>query len=283
MPLTLFNAADNDYFRTMRIPLLAGRVFDDSDHAAGPVTTIINQEIASKWWPNAAAAIGEQIKWGGPYMDGKNIQVVGVVGNVSQMGLDGAPMPQMYFPHSQMPSNSMVVLLRTTGDPVSLIPAVRSLVRALDPNLPIQSLQPFEESLGATLRSRRFTTTLLGVFAVLAIVLAAIGIYGVLNYWVSVRNREIAVRLALGAQRAAILRWAASHAAILTGLGIVFGVSGAWAASRWLESLVYGVSVRDPRMMVAAAAAILLIACIAATWPLRRALKVDVVRNLHDA
>lgn len=174
-------------------------------------------------------------------------------------------------------------MVRTAGDPSALIPAVRHRVAAVDRNVPIQSLRPFEKWLGATLERRRFSTLLLGLFAVLAMILATVGIYGVLNYWVSVRQNEIAIRLALGAQRSAILRWAGLHAARLAVTGIAIGALGAWGASRWLRGMVFGVSSQNPEIMLASGAAVIAIAALAASVPLWRATQVDAVRNLHDA
>jgi putative ABC transport system permease protein len=153
---------------------------------------------------------------------------------------------------------------------------------SLDSNVPIQSLHPFEKWLAGPLERRRFTTLLLGIFAVLAMTLASVGIYGVLNYWVGVRRREIAIRLAIGAQRTVILRWAGAHAARLAGLGIALGATGAWAAAGWLRSLVFGVSARNPEMLLGAGAAVVAIAALAASLPLWRATRVDPVHDLHD-
>jgi putative ABC transport system permease protein len=207
VPISLFNTADSTYFRTMRIPMLAGRAFADTDRQGGPRVAVINEELARRWWTAPQFAVGQRIKIGGPYMEGPLYEIVGVAGNVSQMGLDSAPMPEIYFAFSQRAS-PMAVVVRTAGDPAALVAAVRRQVAALDPNVPIQSLDVFEKRLGATLERRRFSTVLLGLFAALAIVLAAVGVYGVINYWVEVRRKEIAIRMALGAQRAAILRWA---------------------------------------------------------------------------
>jgi putative ABC transport system permease protein len=198
------------------------------------------------------------------------------------MGLDAQPMPEVYYAFSQRASSAMVVMIRATGDAAALIPGVRSVVSSLDRNVPIQSLKPFEKWLGEPLERRRFTTLLLTVFAALAIILAAVGIYGVLNYWVSVRQREIAIRMALGARRAAIVRWVGSVAMRLAVVGIGVGAIGCWVASDWLRALVFGVSVADPAMIVAAGAGIIAIAGLAISVPLWRAVRVDPVRNLHD-
>jgi ABC-type antimicrobial peptide transport system permease subunit len=177
----------------------------------------------------------------------------------------------------------MVVMIRTAGDAAALIPVIRRRVAAIDRNVPIQSLRPFEKWMEAPLERRRFSTLLLGVFAGLAMILAAVGIYGVLNYWVSVREKEIAIRLALGAVPAAILRWAGSHAMRLASVGVALGALGGWGVSRWLASLVFGVSAQNPGMLVVAAAAVISIAALAAAIPLWRATRTDAVRNIRDA
>jgi putative ABC transport system permease protein len=187
------------------------------------------------------------------------------------------------MPYTQRASEAMVVMLRASGDPSRWIPAVRRHVSALDRNIPIRSLRPFNEWLSASLARRRFSTLLLSLFAALAMLLAAVGIYGVLNYWVCVRQKEIAIRQALGARRSTILHWAGTHAARLAGLGIVIGGLGAWAASRWMESLVFGIPAKDPRVLLAAGAAVLGIAVLAAGAPLWRATRVDAVRSLHES
>ena len=205
------------------------------------------------------------------------------VAHVSQEGLDAERSPTFYYAVSQKPSSAMVVTLRTNGDPTQWMNAARRQVSALDRNVPIQSLRTGEDWLGATLQRRRFATLLLGLFGGLAMLLAAVGIYGVLNYWVSARQREIAIRLTLGAQRSSILRWAGLHATRLAVFGIVLGAIGAWSASRWLKSLVFGVTERSPLMMLLAGAAVIVIAGLAASVPLWRATHTDPVRNLHEA
>ena len=283
MPLSLFNTADSAYFRAMHMRLVAGRSFTDADRQGGPLVAVINEEIAHKWWAAPQLALGHRIKLGGPYMEGPTLEIVGVAANVSQMGLDTESLPEIYYPFSQRAESAMVVMIRTAGDPAALIPGIRRHVAAIDRNLPIQSLRPFEKWLEAPLARRRFSTVLLGVFAALAMILAAVGIYGVLNYWVRLREREIAVRLALGAQRSAILRWAGLHAMRLAAVGSVAGAFGAWGSSRWLASLVFGVSAQNPSIMLAAAVGVMALAALAASVPLWRATQVDAVRHLHDA
>ncbi len=284
VPVALFNFADENYFRTMRIRLRAGRTFANTDRIANPPAAMVNETFARKWWPSPRMAVGQQVKYGGPYTPGPEYQIVGVVEDVGQMGLDEAPLPEVYLAYSQTnPPRAMVVMVRIHGDPAVLMPALRRRVAKLDRNLPIQSLKTMDEWLGATLQRRRFNTLLLLLFAALAMILAGVGIYGVLNYWVNVREKEIAIRVALGASRSTILAWAGSEAVRLAAMGIVFGALGGWGASRSLESLVYGVSAHNPQTMVAAIVAVMAAAALAASVPLLRATRVDPVRKLHDA
>ena len=282
VPVAAFNIADPSYFSTMHMRLLAGRGFSESDRPNGTLVTVINEEMARKWWVDPRIAVGEHVKVGGPYTDGPTLEIIGVVGNVSQNGLDGEPMPEFYYAFSQHPSLAMVVMIRTSGDPAAWMPVARRDVSAIDRNVPIQSLRTVEDVMGATLERRRFSTMLLSLFAALAMVLAAVGIYGVLNYWVTARQKEIAIRLAIGAQPSAIFRWAGLYAARLAALGIVLGAFGSWGASRWLRNLVFGVSAQDPGMMLAACVAVIGIAALAASVPVWRATQIDAVRNLHD-
>lgn len=282
VPVAFVNVADPRYFEALRIPLREGRFFSETDRAGGPPVAVVNENFARRWWPKEPA-IGHRIKWGGPYMPGAVREIVGVVGDVSRMGLDEKPGPEIYLPMAQSPSNGMALMIRTAGDPRALIAEVRRRVAALDRNLPVQRLRTLEDNLAASLSRRKFSTALLTLFAALAMTLAAIGIYGVLNYWVLVREDEIAVRLAMGAQPSAILRWACAAVMRLAVLGIALGMAGAWAASRWLESLVYGVSPRSPAMMAASAAIVLAIAAISSAIPLLRAMRVDAVRHLRRA
>ncbi len=282
VPISLFNLADPAYFQTMGIPLREGREFSTNDREGAPLVAVVNETFARKWWPKASA-VGHIIKVGGPYMDGPTYEIVGVVGNVSQEGLDAKPMPELYRPMAQDASEAMVVLIRTSGDPLSLAPAVRRAVASLDHNLPIQSLRRFENVVAATLNKRRFSTLLLAIFSGLALTLAAVGVYGLLNYWVTAREEEIAIRLALGARRSTILYWAGLAASKLVASGIVLGVAAGWAASHWLDALVFGISPQDSLMMLTAALVVIAIATLAAAVPLGRATRVDAARKLQRA
>jgi len=281
VPLAFTNTADAGYFRMMRIPVLQGREFNDSDRT-GPSVAIVNQRLAHRWWPNESAP-GHLIKLGGPYMDGPLLEIVGVVSDVKQFELDTEPMPEIYRPFSQQTPGQMTIVLRAAADPEALVGAVRERVRALDPKLPLQRVATLEATLGAGLARRRFSAFLLTLFATLAMLLAAIGIYGLLSYWVTVRESEIAVRLALGAGPLRILRWTGLHALRLTAIGVAFGLLGGWAAAGTLGKLVYGIPPQNPATMFAAAVAVTVIGVAAAAIPAWRATRVDAARRLHHA
>jgi putative ABC transport system permease protein len=172
--------------------------------------------------------------------------------------------------------------MRTTGDPSQAMPAVRAVVAGLDRNLPIQRFSSMDEALGAGLARRRFSTLLLTLFAGLAMLLAAVGIFGLLNYWVTSREPEIAVRLALGAPPARILRWTSSHALRLAIAGTAIGAVGGWFAAHLLREMVFGVSVNSPATLLAATAAVIALAVVAAALPSWRAARVDAAHRLHQ-
>ena len=280
VPISLFNSADAGYFRMMRVPLLQGREFTGSDRASGPKIAVVNETFARAWWPRESA-VGHQIKVGGPYREGDLLEIVGVAGDIRQSGLDSRPMPEIFRPSAANPDGGMAVMVRTAADPVKLMRMVRSRVLALDRNLPLRQFGPLQESLGAGLARRRFSTLLLSLFAGLAMLLAAVGIYGLLSYWVTSREPEIAIRLALGACPSTILRWTSFHALRLAVIGVALGVPGGWAAARLLDDLVFGIKSRDPATMAAAALAVTVIALFATAVPAWRAARVDAARRLH--
>jgi putative ABC transport system permease protein len=282
VPIALFNVTEPGYFGTMRIPVRQGRDFGDTDRPSGPKVAIVNETFARTWW-SSEPAVGRQIKVGGPYIDGPMLEVVGVVADVKQGGLDSRPLPEIYQPFAQKPDGAGAVMIRTAGNPEALVPSVRGVVARLDRNLPIQKVAGLERTLGASLSRRRFSTFLLTGFAGLAVVLAMVGIYGLLSYWVSVREREIGIRLALGARPATIVRWTSLQAIRLAAIGMALGVLGAWAAGRGLEELVFGIPSRSPAAMIASAAAVLSIAALASAIPSWRAARVDVASQLHQS
>lgn len=282
VPLTLLNTADATFFQTMHIPVLAGRGPSPQDTAMAPAVAIVNEELARGWFPDVRSAIGSHIKLGGPYSPGPVLEIVGVTANVSQMGLDADPLPEIVFPAAQHPDGAMVVMIRTSGNPETLMGPVRRVLAAIDPGVPIQSLETEDNWLGGTLLQRRFIALLLAIFAAIAVVLASIGVYGVLNFWVGSRRQEIAIRMAMGARGAALLRRTGGLAGGFALLGLGLGLGGSWLAGRWIKSLVYGVSARDPFIFFAAATATLLIVLISAAVPLARTMRIDPISVLRE-
>ena len=281
VPISLINSAAAGYFHMMGIPLRQGREFNDTDGAKSPKVAVINETLARTWWPSESA-VGRQIKMGGPYQEGSLLEIVGVVGDVRQSGLDTQPDPEIFRPAAQELDSAMAIMVRTAADPVQSMPAVRARVAALDRNLPLQRFGAVEASLGAGLARRRFSTLLLGLFACLAMLLAAVSIYGLLSYWVTSRQQEIAVRLALGASPPRILCWTSFQALRLAIVGVAFGALGGWVSARLLKDLVFGIQARNPETLVAAAVVVLTIAFVAAAIPSWRAARVDAARHLHQ-
>ncbi len=282
VPLTLVNLADANCFQTMGIRILAGRGPAEEDHLGAPAVAVINETMARTWWKDARSALGQHIKLGGPYMDGPALEIVGVVSDVPQMGLDGPAQPVVYRAAAQDADSAMVVMIRTSGDPVTRMASVRRVLAATDSEIPIQSLKSCEAWLGASLTQRRFIALLLALFAGIAVALAAIGCYGVLNFWVSSRRHEIAIRMAMGADMAAILRRTGRQAAALGGIGLLIGLCASWGASRWVSSMVFGISAHDPAVFFMAVTGALLIVLISAAVPLWRATQVSPMETLHE-
>jgi putative ABC transport system permease protein len=282
VPLTLINTADPGYFRTMGISLAAGRGPSSQDRAGSKPVAVINEELAHAWWKGARSSLGQHIKLGGPYRDGPVVEIIGVVANVPQMGLDSDLVPQVYLPAAQRADPSMAVMVRTRGTPESAMETVRQTVASIDKNIPVRSLKPFDQWLGATLVRRRFITLLLALFAGIAVILAAIGCYGVLNYWVSSRKQEIAIRMALGAGALAIVDRTGREAAKLGAIGLALGLAGSWGVARWVDSLVFKVSIHDPVVLSLAALAALGMVVVSAAVPLWRATQIDPIETLHE-
>lgn len=280
-PVALFNTVDPAYFQAMGIPIRLGRPFLDTDREGDPAVIIVNRTLARLWWPRESA-VGKRIKIGGPYMEGGEVEIVGEVGDVRQMGLDEAPMPEIFLPFAQDVQNAMTLMVRARSAPEALIPTLRQAVAQADPNLPIQRLRLVETMLASTLERRRFGTWLLSIFAGLALVLATVGVYGLFSSWVSSRQHEIAVRMALGANPGVIARWVGGHALSLAAIGLAIGAAGAWFAARSLQAFVYGAGAWSPLTLLGTAGGLVLIALAAAGIPAWRASRVKSLQHLRE-
>jgi predicted permease len=270
-PLAEIRTASPGFFRSLGVPLQRGRDFTDTDGENGPDVVIVNATLARRYFPGEDP-IGRRVLLGTtPFT------IVGVAGDIRQAGLDFDPLAEIYFPYGF--DNGMlgdaVLVLRTAVPPESLADEVRAAVRKADPTLPLYDVLSMEEVISRSLAARRLNLWLLGLFAGMALVLAATGLYGVISYLVAQRTREIGVRMALGAQTWSVIGLVMRQAAGLTGAGIAVGLAGALAFASVLESLLYGVSTRDP-LTYAALAALLALVALTATWlPAWRASRLD--------
>jgi predicted permease len=264
-----------DYLQTMGIPLLQGRYFTEQD---GPKTThvlIVSESLAEKYW-SGQNPLGKRLKWGPPESTDPWLTVVGIVGNVKQGPLETATDTHTYEPYAQLGVPfSLRVAVRGQGDPARLAANVRAVVWSLDRQLALGSVRTMDEVISRSTASRRFSLVLLGAFAALALVLAAIGIYAVLAYSVARRTHEIGVRMALGARTGDVVRLVLGQGLRLTAIGIVFGVAGALVLTRFLQSLLYEVQPTDPPTFVGALLMLVGVSVAAGYLPARRAVRVD--------
>ena len=264
------------YFSTVGTPLLRGRDFTQADDSLAPRVTLINEAGARLWFPGEDP-IGKR-----PIAGGTEREIVGVVADVLQRDPGQPALPLMYTPYGQRTTGTIRVIIRSAGDPLALAPAVRAEVSALDPNLPLPELQPLGNLLTTSMARPRFYTSLLTLFAAVALALAAIGIFGVLSYSVAQRSREISIRMALGASATGVVRMIVRNAMTLAGLGVAVGILGAIALGRVLRSQLFGVSVADPMTFAAVIVVLVLISAVASYLPARRAAALDPANALRE-
>jgi predicted permease len=263
------------YFETLRVPLLEGRFFDETDQAGGNRVVIVDERLAREYWPGTSA-VGKRLRIGPLSSTSTNwMTVVGVVGRVKQYSLDADDRVAIYLPQTQANARSVYVTLRTTGDPASLIPAVRRAVSDLDADLPIYRVKTMDTRVDESLARPRFAMSLLTVFGVVALVLAAIGIYGVMAYLVSQGTRELGIRMALGATERGVLALILRQGTIVAIVGVTGGVVGAWWLTRLMQSMLFGVAPGDPLTFVAVAGLLAVVSIMATIGPARRAARTD--------
>ena len=266
--------ATSRYFETMGIRLVEGRFFTDQDVVGGDRVVVVDDRMAADLWPGESA-VGKRIRYGDQTTTTPWETVVGVVGRVKQYALDSDARIAFYRPHTQQPSRTLYVTVRTSGDPLSVAGAVRSAVRAVDPDLPVFHLTTMQARVDESLARRRFLMMIVALFAVVAAVLAAIGVYGVMAYVVSQGTRDLGIRLALGASPAAIQRMVLRRGLTLGLVGVVIGLAGAFGLTRFLGSLLFGIAPTDGPTFAVIAAALAGVAVAASLWPARRAASID--------
>jgi predicted permease len=277
-PLTE-DAVYGDFFQVLEIPLIAGRLFTDRDREPdAPRVRIINQTMADRFWPGEDP-IGKRLRYGtAPDSDQPWMTVVGVVGDARRRGLEETPIPNLYHPGGSL---DLDVVVRAQSDPIALQSAIQREVRAIDDALPLYGVTTLEQRVGQSTQERRFQTALVTLFAALALILAAIGIYGVTHQSVSARRPELGIRTAFGARPRDLLRLVLGRGLVLAAIGVAAGSLGALALNRLLATLLYGVDAGDP-LTAAGAASLLVGVALAACWlPARRAAAVDPVTALR--
>jgi putative ABC transport system permease protein len=264
----------SSYFRVMSVPLIRGRYFTDQDTAQTPPVLIINQTLANRLFPGQDA-VGQRLIY--PKLEMPPFEIVGVVGDEKVTGLDKAITPVVYGPYLQAPNNSISLVVRTNSDPNSIAMAVRSEIQALDPDLPVFDVRTMGQIIDSSPSTflRRYPAFLIGVFATVALALAMIGIYGVISYSVTQRTHEIGVRMALGARQLDIFKMILGQGLILTLIGIGSGLLAALLLTRFLSSLLFGVSAADPLTYIAVSLPLIAVALLACYIPARRATRVD--------
>ena len=271
---TNFYAVSADYFKAMGIPLLRGRLLSANDVAGSPHVAVINETMAKKLFPDEDP-IGKRMTFGRGEKNPDWYEIVGVVGDVKHYSLDQATTMQTYEPYTQQTFSYMTLVVRTAGDPTTLSAAIRGEILQLDKEQPVSSIRTLDQNFAASLAQQQFAMVLLGVFAAVALVLAAVGIYGVLSYAVTQRTHELGIRMALGAGRRDVLKLVVGKGMLLTLIGVVGGIVAAFGLTRLMSGLLFGVTATDSATFVSVGFGLLVVAFLACLIPARRATKVD--------
>lgn len=273
MPSTNVRVSDAGYFKAMGIPLIRGRNFTDLETSEARRVIIISESLARQYFPGEDP-IGKRISVM-MFENPNPTEIIGIVGDVRYDSLTDAAEPTVYFPHPELTYEFMTFVIRTIGDPADITPLVRNELRALDPEQPISNVRTMDQVMADTTGRARFNTLLFALFAGLATLLSAIGIFGVMNYSVTLQTREIGIRVALGAQRGGVLMIILRQGLLLTMTGIGIGLAGALALTRVMSSLLFGVDATDPATFAAMVLLLAFVSIIACYFPARRATKVD--------
>ncbi len=284
-----YRVIDAQYFQTMQIPLVAGRYFTDGDTANAPAVAIMNQSLAKQYWPNGNP-IGQRVRVhlteskSAPYrptVGNQWITIVGIVGDLEDRYFGNTNPGQLYLPDMQAPSRIMRIVLRTAAPPDSLAPSARQVIFSLDKNQPVTEMKSMEDLISESMSSEAINAKLLGFFALLALVLAAIGIYGVISYGVEQRTHEIGIRMALGAQPRDVMRLIVGQGVRLTLAGMVLGLAGAYALTTVLAGFLFGVKSVDIPSSAVAVVILGIVALSACYIPARRATRTDPLQSLR--
>lgn len=268
------NNVSPDYFKVLGTPLIRGRFFADSDDTETQRVVLIDQTMAARYWPNADP-IGKRLKFGPRTSQAPWMTIVGVVGDIKTESFEARDQPHLYIPMFQSAGFAMAVYIRTDPNPETFTQPLREQVQAVDHELPVFGIQKLEDVVATSLANRRFAVQMIGLFGTVALLLAGVGIYGVMSYAVTQRTHEIGIRLALGAQARDVLRMVVRQGLTLAVIGVAIGLVGAFALTRLISSLLFGVSATDPLTFSAIAVLLTVVALLACYLPARRATKVD--------
>jgi len=274
-------SASSNYFRTLGIPLLAGRAFREDDIAGRPDVGILDDWIARQVFRNESP-IGKRFRV--PIVPGMPwVQIVGVVGHIRHEGLDRDPRPQVYWPYAQRTQDRVAIVVKTAGDPRAMTPAIRAAIREIDPNQPLYDVFPMSEFIARTLLARRLNLVLVGSFAALALLLASIGLYGVVSHLTARRSREFAVRLAVGATPANLLAMVFRQSLARGSLGLAVGLLLSTAITRLLSTMIHGVTALDPLTYTSVVVVLLIVVVVASYVPALRVSRTHPVSALRDS
>jgi putative ABC transport system permease protein len=280
LPSGMYQVASPSYFQTLHIPVRAGRLLRESDGADAPKVAVISDRMAQRWWKNESP-IGKHIRIGG--IDSKNpwLTIVGVVGDMVHNPYDREPRRTLYVPYQQAPALFMDIGVRTRGDPLRVAPAVTAAIRAVDREQPITDMHTMERAIHNRSIGLNYMAVLMGIFGVMALVLSAVGLYGVMAYLVSEQTHEIGIRMALGAERQNVLTMIFRRGMWTVAVGLVIGMPAAWMLARLMASLIFGVTANDAATFVSIPLALIGTAALAIYVPARRAMKIDPIVALH--
>jgi putative ABC transport system permease protein len=279
-PSGMYQAASPEYFRTLHIPLLAGRFLNPGDGADSPKVAVISERLARHWWKNESP-VGRRIKIGESDFKSPWMTIVGVVGDVVHNPYDRVPRQTFYVPYQQSPALWMDIGVRTSGDPLLVAPAVTAAIRSIDPEQPVTEMRTMERSIHNRSIGLNYMAALMGIFGAIALFLSAIGVYGVMAYLVTEQTQEIGLRMALGAPRGSVLQMIFRRGLTTIGVGLIIGLPLAYAFARLMASLIFGVTASDAATFAGIPLAMMAAAALAIYIPARRAMKIDPIVALR--
>jgi putative ABC transport system permease protein len=281
-PTAEFESVSPDYFKTLRIQIVRGRTFDAEDRIGKPPVVMIDEKLADRCFPGQDP-IGQQITEDPHKADSAKYTIVGVVRTVRHNDLVDAPkLAELYFPISQRPELGMTILLRAKGEPLQLVSATREAVQSIDPNLPVFNIRTMAGQLNNEVVTQRLSVILVGLFSVLALLLAAVGLHGVLAYSIAQRTREIGIRIALGAESQSILSLVVRQGLTIVGIGLAAGILSSMILTHLIRSLLYGVSGTDPVALLTSVGVLGLAAFLACLVPALRAIRINPIIALRE-